>query len=85
MENKGVLLCLTPWMEQLSFSPGDNEWGERLLKSMYYVTSERGIQFSYEVEKLWTTVANNPRNVRPLLDFLIGFAIKEMALIVITF
>ena len=77
--NQGVLLCLTPWMERLSFSPGDSEWGDRLLKSMYYVTAQHGKEFSHEVERLWSTIANK-NNVRPILNFLVGFAVKECAL-----
>lgn len=78
--NQGVLVCLTPWMERLSFSPGDSEWGDRLLKSMYYVTTQHGKEFSYEIERLWSTVAASRGNVRPILDFLVGFAVKECAL-----
>ncbi|GMH33034.1 hypothetical protein BSKO_00868 [Bryopsis sp. KO-2023] len=77
--NQGVLVALTPWMEQLSFSPGDCEWGDRLLKAMYYITHEHGSQFNYEVEKLWSTIAGNERNVRPTLDFLVDFGVKECA------
>ena len=75
-----VLLCLTPWMEQLSFSfRWEGEWSERLLKSMYYVTWKHGKEFTYEVERLWSTVASNKRNIVPILDFLVGFGMKECA------
>ena len=79
MVNPGVLLCLTPWMEQLSFAHGDSTWGDRLLKSMYYVTLQHGKQFSHEVERLWSTVASKG-NVRPILTFLVGFAVNECIL-----
>eukprot|EP00210_Caulerpa_lentillifera_P001890 g1818.t1 len=78
--NQGVLLCLTPWMERLSFCPGDTEFGDRLLKSMYYITSQHGKHFSHEIERLWSTIANSKHNVRPILDFLVGFGVKEYAL-----
>jgi len=77
--NQGVLLCLTPWMEQLSFSPGDSEWGDRLLKSMYYVTVQHGKEFSYAIERLWSTIATKS-NIRALLNFLVGFTVNECAL-----
>lgn len=66
-------------MERLSFSPGDCGWGDRLLKSMYYVTHLHGSHYSYEIEKMWSTVAGNPKNVRPILDFLVSFGVKECA------
>lgn len=72
-----VLVSLTPWMEQLSLLPGDCECCDGLLKSMYYVTQLHGSRFSYEVEKLWSTVAGNPKNVRPLLDFLVSYGVDE--------
>lgn len=72
-----VLVSLTPWMEQLSLLPGDCENSDGLLKSMYYVTQLHGSRFSYEVEKLWSTVAGNPKNVRPLLDFLVSYGVDE--------
>lgn len=77
--HQGVFLCLTPWMEQLSFSPEDSEWGDRLLKGMYFVTLQHGKEFSYEIERLWTTIASKG-NIRPILSFLVDFAMKECSL-----
>ncbi|CAD7701683.1 unnamed protein product [Ostreobium quekettii] len=78
--NQQVLLCLIPWMERLSFSSRwEGEWSERLLKSMYYVTWKHGKQFTYEVEKLWSTVSSNKENIVPILDFLVSFGMKECA------
>ncbi|KAH6559063.1 hypothetical protein KP509_1Z029100 [Ceratopteris richardii] len=73
-----VLTCMAPWIENLKLwvlkSTG---WGDRLLKSMYYVTWHRGDHFPDEIEKLWSTVARKVRNVDPVLDFLINKGIED--------
>nr|XP_043633528.1 protein furry homolog-like [Erigeron canadensis] len=73
-----VLTCMTPWIENLDFWKLQNSgWKERLLKSLYYVTWRHGDQFPDEIEKLWRTIASKPRNIRPVLDFLITKGIED--------
>ena len=47
-------------------------WSERLLQSMYYVTAQHGTVFPHEIERLWSTVAGNKRNIIPILDYVIS-------------
>ena len=47
-------------------------WSERLLQSMYYVTAQHGTVFPHEIERLWSTVAGNKRNIIPSLDYVIS-------------
>lgn len=47
-------------------------WSEKLLESMYYVTAQHGAVFPHEIECLWSTVANNKRNIIPILDYVIS-------------
>lgn len=69
---------MAPWIENLNFvALWDTGWSERLLKSMYYVTWKHGDQFPDEIEKLWSTVAHKPRNIIPVLDFLITKGIED--------
>ncbi|KAL4581927.1 hypothetical protein LXL04_006461 [Taraxacum kok-saghyz] len=73
-----VLTCMEPWIENLNFwKLKDSGWSERLLKSLYYVTWRHGDQFPDEIEKLWRTIASKPRNIRPVLDFLITKGIED--------
>lgn len=73
-----VLTCMAPWIENLNFLKlWESGWSERLLKSLYYVTWKHGDQFPDEIEKLWSTVANNTRNIIPVLDFLITKGIED--------
>ncbi|GKA17859.1 furry homolog-like protein [Tanacetum coccineum] len=73
-----VLTCMAPWIENLDFWKLQNSgWKERLLKSLYYVTWRHGDQFPNEIEKLWRTIASKPRNIRPVLDFLITKGIED--------
>ncbi|KAK1432958.1 hypothetical protein QVD17_09861 [Tagetes erecta] len=73
-----VLTCMAPWIENLNFwKLKDSGWSERLLKSLYYVTWRHGDQFPDEIEKLWSTIASKPRNIRPVLDFLITKGIED--------
>ncbi|MQL80737.1 hypothetical protein Taro_013196 [Colocasia esculenta] len=73
-----VLTCMAPWIENLNFVKLWNSgWSERLLKSLYYVTWRHGDQFPDEIEKLWSTIASNPRNIGPVLDFLIAKGIED--------
>ncbi|CAN1839163.1 Cell morphogenesis protein PAG1 [Linum perenne] len=73
-----VLTCMAPWIENLNFwKLKDSGWSERLLKSLYYVTSRHGNQFPDEIEKLWSTIANKARNISPVLDFLITKGIED--------
>ncbi|KAL0053523.1 hypothetical protein WJX82_006983 [Trebouxia sp. C0006] len=68
-----VLTCLPPWMENLSFAARwEGNWSERLLQSMYYVTAQHGTVFPHEIERLWSTVAGNKRNIIPILDYVIS-------------
>jgi len=68
-----VLTCLAPWMENLSIAAHwKGTWCERLLKSMYYVTLRHGSELPLEIERLWSTLAGNRRNIIPVLDFLVG-------------
>jgi hypothetical protein len=62
---------MDPWVENLNFVRlDDSAWSERLLKSLHYVTWTDGDQFPDEIEKLWSTVANNNRNIIPMLNFI---------------
>ncbi|XP_073115620.1 uncharacterized protein [Elaeis guineensis] len=73
-----VLTCMAPWIENLNFLKlWESGWSERLLKSLYYVTWRHGDQFPDEIEKLWSTVARNTRNIIPVLDFLITKGIED--------
>ncbi|KAJ1692491.1 hypothetical protein LUZ63_009189 [Rhynchospora breviuscula] len=73
-----VLTCMAPWIENLNFMKlWQSGWSERLLKSLYYVTWRHGDQFPDEIEKLWSTVASNTRNIIPVLDFLIAKGIED--------
>ncbi|XP_051213093.1 uncharacterized protein [Lolium perenne] len=73
-----VLTCMAPWIENLNFVRlKDSGWSERLLKSLYYVTWKHGDQFPDEIEKLWSTVASNTRNIIPVLNFLITRGIED--------
>ncbi|XP_078448512.1 ARM repeat superfamily protein isoform X2 [Wolffia australiana] len=73
-----VLTCIAPWIENLNLVRlGDCGWSERLLKSLYYVTWRHGDQFPDEIENLWRTLGANPRNVGPVLDFLIAKGIED--------
>ncbi|XP_077229196.1 ARM repeat superfamily protein isoform X2 [Tasmannia lanceolata] len=73
-----VLTCMAPWIENLNFSSlWDSGWSERLLKSLYYVTWRHGDQFPDEIEKLWSTIASKPKNIIPVLDFLITKGIED--------
>lgn len=73
-----VLTCMAPWFENLNLKKlWDSGWSERLLKSLYYVTWKHGDQFPDEIEKLWSTVASNNRNIIPVLDFLITKGIED--------
>ncbi|KAI3904652.1 hypothetical protein MKW98_014832 [Papaver atlanticum] len=73
-----VLTCMAPWIENLNFwKLKDSGWSERLLKSLYYVTMRHGDQFPDEIEKLWSTIASKPKNISPVLDFLIIKGIED--------
>lgn len=73
-----VLTCMAPWIENLNFwKLKDSGWSERLLKSLYYVTWKHGDQFPDEIEKLWSTIASKPKNVSPVLDFLITKGMED--------
>ncbi|ERN09549.1 protein furry homolog-like [Amborella trichopoda] len=73
-----VLTCMAPWIENLNFlALLESGWSERLLKSLYYVTWRHGDQFPDEIEKLWCTIASKPKNIIPVLDFLIARGIEE--------
>lgn len=54
-------------------------WTERLLQGMYDVTARHGAAFPHEVEKLWSTVADNKRNIIPALDYVISKGRTEVA------
>ncbi|KAJ4826862.1 hypothetical protein Tsubulata_039605 [Turnera subulata] len=73
-----VLTCMAPWIENLNFwKLKDSGWSERLLKSLYYVTWRHGDEYPDEIEKLWITIARKPRNISPVLDFLITKGIED--------
>ncbi|KAF5206548.1 furry-like protein [Thalictrum thalictroides] len=73
-----VLTCMAPWIENLNFwKLKDSGWSERLLKSLYYVTWRHGDQFPDEIEKLWSTIASKPKNISPVLDFLITKGMED--------
>ncbi|MCL7040569.1 hypothetical protein MKW94_007065 [Papaver nudicaule] len=73
-----VLTCMAPWIENLNFwKLKESGWSERLLKSLYYVTWRHGDQFPDEIEKLWSTIASKPKNISPVLDFLITKGMED--------
>ena len=55
-----------------------DSWSDQLLKSLYFVTRDLGQAFATEVERLWTTLASNKRNIIPILDFLITKGLEEI-------
>ena len=42
------------------------------------MTRDLGQAFATEVERLWTTLASNKRNIIPILDFLITKGLEEI-------
>ena len=56
----------------LSMVGGTGNWSERLLGSMYFVTAQHGAVFPHEIERLWSTVAGNKRNIIPILDYVVS-------------
>lgn len=75
-----VLTCLPPWLDNLSFAARwEGNWSERLLQSMYDVTAQHGAVFPHEIERLWSTVADNKRNIIPILDYIISKGRQEVA------
>ena len=44
---------------------------------MYYVTAQHGAVFPHEIECLWSTVANNKRNIIPILDYVISKGLTD--------
>eukprot|EP00898_Chlorokybus_atmophyticus_P003403 jgi/Chlat1/4063/Chrsp26S04002 len=68
-----ILACIVPWLNNVNFSELlDSGWSERLLKSLYDVTSKQSDHFGTEIELLWTTLGRRVKNVVPILDYL-GF------------
>ena len=50
-----------------------------MLQSMYDVTAQHGAVFPHEIERLWSTVADNKRNIIPILDYIISKGRQEVA------
>eukprot|EP00891_Asterochloris_glomerata_P001080 jgi/Astpho2/1080/fgenesh1_pg.00017_%23_19_t len=71
-----VLTCLAPWCENLSFAA---QWqgNQQTLDSLYLVTQQHGAVFPHEIERLWSTVAANKRNIIPILDFVVSKGLLE--------
>ena len=44
---------------------------------MYYVTAQHGTVFPHEIERLWSTVAGNKRNIIPILDYVVSKGQQE--------
>ena len=61
----------------LSLEMHAGNWSERLLESMYYVTAQHGTVFPHEIERLWSTVAGNKRNIIPILDYVVSKGQQE--------
>lgn len=73
-----VLSALLPWAENIQLSPRwQGTWAGSLLRAMYDVTGAHGGSLPREVERLWSTVAANKRNVLPVLDFLVAKGVDE--------
>ncbi len=51
---------------------------------MYYVTQSHGHAFPVEVERLWSTLASNKRNIIPILDFLISLGMRSALQVCLT-
>ena len=66
-----LLICAT-------YNTRADTWSEQLLKSLYYTTLALGQECAQQVERLWTTVASNKRNIIPILDFLITRGLQEI-------
>ena len=49
-----------------------------MLQSMYDVTAQHGTVFPHEIERLWSTVADNKRNIIPILDYIISKGRQEV-------
>lgn len=43
------------------------------------MTWQHGSTFPLEIERLWSTVASNKRNIIPILDFIISRGLQEAA------
>ena len=39
---------------------------------MYNVTAQHGAVYPHEIERLWSTVASNKRNIIPSLDYVVS-------------
>ena len=42
------------------------------MQSMYSVTAQHGAVYPHEIERLWSTVASNNRNIIPSLDYVVS-------------
>ena len=50
---------------------------QQTLDSLYLVTKQHGAVFPHEIERLWSTVAANKRNIIPILDFVVSKGLLE--------
>lgn len=39
---------------------------------MYMVTARHGAVYPHQIERLWSTVAGNKRNIIPILDYVVS-------------
>lgn len=63
---------LDSYSENVEFEPPTGKWSERLLQSMYMVTARHGAVYPHQIERLWSTVAGNKRNIIPILDYVVS-------------
>ncbi|KAK9829934.1 hypothetical protein WJX72_008722 [[Myrmecia] bisecta] len=73
-----ILTCLAPWCEAICFAARwEGHWTEKLLASLYRVTWRHGDNVAHEIERLWSTLAANRRNIIPILDYVISQGLLE--------
>lgn len=73
-----ALLCLCPWLARITLSTQwQGEWAEAFLNLLYEITSRRSARHGYQIQQIWATIAENRRNVVPILEFLINRSLQE--------
>lgn len=73
-----ALACLCPWLSKITLSTQwQGEWAEGFLNLLYDITARRSNRHGSQIEQLWATIAENRRNVVPVLEFLITKSLQE--------
>ncbi|KAL6769541.1 hypothetical protein ACKKBG_A31400 [Auxenochlorella protothecoides x Auxenochlorella symbiontica] len=73
-----ALLCLCPWLARITLSTQwQGEWAEAFLNLLFETTTKRSSRHGYQIQQLWSTIAENRRNVVPVLEFLLNKSLQE--------